>query len=193
MLPVEVSFQRVDASEALRKNIVEHAQRLETFAPDLISCRATVRPAESCRHKGNRFTVHLQVTLPGAVLNSGHTPREDQTHEDPFVAARDSFRAMRRQLEDYERRRRGKVKRHTQPAGARVLRIDPGTGRGVLITPDERKIGFSRNSVVDAEFDRMAVGDSVRFAETEGEDGPWASTVHLRRPRRRGSDATDGK
>ncbi len=181
MVAVQISFQGIDVSDALRDNIMQHVQKLETFAPEIISCDAVVKRAESRHQKGNRFLVHLRVTLPGAELNAGHATRLNQAHEDPFVAARDSFHAMRRRLEEHERRRRGNVKRHAAPPMARILSIDPGTGSGVLITPDEREIRFHRNSVVDFDFERLAIGDKVRFAEVAGEDGPVASTVHVAR------------
>lgn len=44
-----------------------------------------------------------------------HAHPADHAHEDPFVALRDAFRAARRRLEDYERKRRD-VKRHSEPA-----------------------------------------------------------------------------
>jgi cold shock CspA family protein len=32
---------------------------------------------------------------------------------------------------------------------------------------------------VDAEFDRLKVGDAVRFSEEPGVEGPQATTVHV--------------
>jgi hypothetical protein len=48
----------------------------------------------------------------------------DILHEDPYVAVRDAFPAVQRQLEDYERERRGDVKRHA-PEPARIT-TEPG-------------------------------------------------------------------
>lgn len=116
MEPIQVSFQDVPVSEALRDHITARAKKLQRFAPDITHCHAVVRRSESRHEKGNRFVVQVRVTLPGTELNVSHPTRLDHTHEDPFVAARDSFKAMRRRLQDYERRRRGKVKRHSLPA-----------------------------------------------------------------------------
>jgi ribosome-associated translation inhibitor RaiA len=38
-------------------------------------------------------------------------------HEDVYVAIRDAFDAMSRQLEDFARKQRGEVKTHTAPGG----------------------------------------------------------------------------
>ncbi|MBI4640449.1 MAG: cold shock domain-containing protein, partial [Candidatus Tectomicrobia bacterium] len=51
--------------------------------------------------------------------------------------------------------------------------------RGRIETPDGRLVYFHRNSVVDADFDKLQIGDEVRFAEEMGELGPAASRVHL--------------
>jgi cold shock CspA family protein len=40
-------------------------------------------------------------------------------------------------------------------------------------------VNFTRNSVVDYDFDKLEGGETVRFAEVQGEDGPTASTVHV--------------
>lgn len=179
MNPIQIQFQGMDVSPALRDAIEDDFHKLIHFAPDIISARAIVSRDESRHHQGNRFRVALRVTIPGAELHSGHTTRLDQSHEDPFVAARDSFRAMRRQLEDRERKRRGDVKHHEPPPLADVVHLDRDHFTGLLVTDDGREIAFHRNSLVDAAFDKLAVGDRVSFVEVAGEDGPNASTVHL--------------
>ena len=51
------------------------------------------------------------------------------------------------------------------------------SGYGIITTGDEREIYFHRNSVVDSKFPKLAIGARVRFVESEGEEGPQASTV----------------
>jgi ribosome-associated translation inhibitor RaiA len=43
--------------------------------------------------------------------------RLQPTSDDVYVSIRDAFDAARRQLEDYERRRRGQVKAHPRASG----------------------------------------------------------------------------
>ncbi len=185
MNPVQITFKELEPSPALRDRIEDECHKLEQFAPDIVSCHVTVSRTESRHHKGNRFLVHIRITLPGAELNSGHATGPDHSHEDAFVATRDSFRAMRRQLEDYERRRRGKVKRHEAPSLASIHDLDQGNASGLLMTDDGREILFHENSMVNAHIRDAQVGDRVRFVEVPGEDGPRASTVHLLTRKRR--------
>jgi ribosome-associated translation inhibitor RaiA len=178
-IPVEITFHGLEATEALRVDILDHAHRLERFAPEILHCQVVIEPAEHRRHKGNRFTTRVRVTLPGAELNVGHTASGDQSHEDAYVAVRDAFRAIRRKLQDFRRERQGKVKKHEPPSEGRVQSLDHEAGYGVIATPDGREVEFHRNSVIGRDFAKVAVGDRVRFAEVPGEEGPRASTVHL--------------
>ena len=113
-LPITVTFQGMSPSPALRTDIEQHAERLQRFAPRLLSCTATVRRSEDRHHKGNRYVIHARVALPGGEFEAGRTTEPDHSHEDPYVAVRDTFDALRRQLEDFVRIQRGDVKAHSQ-------------------------------------------------------------------------------
>lgn len=183
-IPLQVTFHGVAASESLRTAIERHAQRLEHFAGSIISCHVVVEPSEKHHRQGNRFGVRVRVTVPGQELEAGRTPKGDSTHDDPYVALRDAFDAMRRQLEDYERKRRGDVKMHAETPLGRIATLFPAMDYGVIVTADGREIRFHRNSLVHADMDRLSEGLAVRFVEQPGEDGPWASTVQLVHPHR---------
>lgn len=113
-LPITVTFQGMPPSPALRADIEQHAERMERFAPRLLDCHVTVRRSEERHQKGNRYLVHVRATLPGGEFEAGRTADPDHSHEDPYVAVRDAFDTLRRQLEDFVRIRRGDVKRHPQ-------------------------------------------------------------------------------
>lgn len=104
-MPLEITFRRMDPSDALRQNIEKHAARLERFAGDILSCDVVVEAVDHSHRKGNLYNVHIHLTLPGTTLDAGHTRPDDHSHEDPYVAARDAFDAMRRRLEDFIRKR----------------------------------------------------------------------------------------
>lgn len=177
-IPLEVSFHGVPPSAALRDRIARHVAKLERLAPNAISCYVTVEYAGQRHHKGNRYRVHARLLVPGAELNAGLAAPLNGAHEDPYVVVRDSFDALRRQLEDRVSRERGEVKGHVPPPHGRIARIFPAADYGVIATGDGREIHFHRHSVVDASFDQLDVGREVRFTEVAGDEGPWASTVH---------------
>ncbi len=43
----------------------------------------------------------------------------------------------------------------------------------------EKRSIFIANSVVDADFDSLAIGNDVRYVEEAGDEGPQASTVYI--------------
>ncbi|MBI3915830.1 MAG: cold shock domain-containing protein [Betaproteobacteria bacterium] len=95
------------------------------------------------------------------------------------MAIRDAFDAVRRQLEDYMRRQDRRVKAHEAPPHGRVVELYPAEGYGRIQTADGKLVYFHRNSLVDADFDKLETGAEVRFSEEQGELGPQASTVYV--------------
>jgi cold shock CspA family protein len=108
-------------------------------------------------------------------------PAKDASHGDFYVALRDCFRAVRRRLEDHERRLRGDVKHLEHQPEGRVKMLDEEGGYGFLETREGREVYFHRNSVLKQAFSRLKPGSVVRFAEEMGEKGPQASSLSLLR------------
>lgn len=111
-MPVTIVFQDMAPSPALSADIERHAEHLARFAPRLHSCQVTLRHNEGRHRQGNRYLAHVRVTLPGGEFEAGRTAEPDRSHEDAYVAIRDAFDALRRQLEDFMRIRNGNVKTH---------------------------------------------------------------------------------
>jgi cold shock CspA family protein/ribosome-associated translation inhibitor RaiA len=185
-IPLKIAFEDgLDPSDALRARIEREAKKLEQFSSHIIGCRVTVGKLSGRHRQGNLFQVRLQLTLPaGKDIVADRNAAADHTHEDAFVAVRDAFAAARRRLQDRERRMSGQVKVHEPPPEGRVSRIFPEQGYGFIAADDGREIYFHRNAVVNDAFPRLAEGARVRFAETEGDKGPQASTVHVAPERR---------
>jgi len=154
--------------------------RLERFSDRITSCRVAVIGRSGRHQHGDLYEVRIQLVLPGRdEVMVDRNPSADHAHEDPYVAIRDAFAAARRKLQDVRRKAQGKVKDHEAPPHGKVLRLFPEEGYGFIESSDGREIYFHRNAVVNGDFDRMAPGVEVRFAETEGEKGAQASTVHV--------------
>ncbi len=96
-----------------------------------------------------------------------------------YVAIRDAFNAARRQLQDYVRSRRGEIKVHDVPPHGTITALHPDQNFGWITTSDGREIYFHRNSVTNADFDRLETGSEVRFNEEDGDEGPKATMVHV--------------
>ena len=178
-LPLQITFRNLEHSDYIEAGVREKAEKLEQFADQITSCRVVVEAPHKHHNKGVIYQVKIDITLPGKEIIVNHHSDEHHAHEDVYVAIRDSFNAARRQLEDYVRQRRGKVKTHeTQPHG-RIAQLFPYEDYGVIETSDNREIYFHRNSVVNEDFDKLEVGMNVHYAEEMGEKGPQASSIHV--------------
>lgn len=108
--PVHIQFHGMEASDALEASAREHAHKLESFAPDIMACRVGIDLEQKHKHQGRPYSVRIDLTLPGHELVVNRVQDEDV-----FVALRDAFDNMKRQLEDVVRKRRGQVKQHAVP------------------------------------------------------------------------------
>jgi ribosome-associated translation inhibitor RaiA len=100
-IPLQVTFEGSDPSEAVRVAIEREVERLEKHNRHIIGCRvAVIAPSHKHRH-GSGFHVHILLTVPpheNVIVN--HAPSDDNRHENVEVAVKDAFAAARRQLDD---------------------------------------------------------------------------------------------
>ncbi len=106
-VPVQILFHGMEASDALEASVRDHAHKLELFAPDIMACRVAIDEPPKHQRQGRAFGVRIDLILPGheLVANRAHS-------EDVYIALRDAFDNMRRQVVDVTRQRRGQVKQH---------------------------------------------------------------------------------
>ncbi|MCU0833845.1 MAG: ribosome-associated translation inhibitor RaiA [Chromatiaceae bacterium] len=177
-LTPEISFRSLDPTPALTARIEERVARLDRYHPHIMSCRVMVESRHRHQHKGKLYHVRVDVTVPGGELVVNREPADNHAHEDAYVAIRDAFEAIERQLESHLQRRRGEVKAHESPSlPGRVGELAWDHGR--IETSDGRSIYFHRNSVAGGDFERLEVGSPVHFVEASGNEGPQASSVML--------------
>jgi len=169
----------MEPSEAVEDRIRRMADKLERFDEDITGCHVVVEAPHRHHHKGQLYEVKLDIRVPDGELVVNREHRGLHAHEDVHVAVRDAFDAAVRQLEDYVRRRRGKVKHHEVPEHGRVTKLFPIEGYGFLETPDGLEVYFHENSVTDGAFSALEIGDQVHYAraDAESDKGPQATTV----------------
>ena len=178
-LPLQITFRHMDSSDAVAARIRERAEELERFFDRIVSCRVVVECQHPRRQQGNLIRVRVDLKVPGGEIVVGRDPEAHHAHEDVYVAIRDAFDATRRLLEDHVRRGRGDVKLHAVPDHGRIVRLLPDRDCGFIASADGDEIYFHRNSVTNGGFDKLTIGDEVRFVvqHSESAEGPQASTV----------------
>jgi len=178
-VPLQISFRGIDPSEFLEEEVRRRATSLERFADRIVACKVALEASHHRQHKGNLYHVRIDITVPGKEVVVSRDPPANHAHEDMHVAIRDAFNAARRQLEEHSRRKNGAVKVHEAPLTARVATLFPERGYGFLATDGGDEIYMHRNAVPNGGFDKLSVGDRVRYvlALEPGEKGAQASTV----------------
>lgn len=171
-IPLQITLRHMPPSDALEARIRDQAAKLEEFHPNLISCRVTIEEIARHQQQGRQFQVRIDAHVPGheIVANRDH-------HEDVYVALRDAFAAVTRQLEEDIREKRGDVKLHAVPLHGRIARLLGEEGYGFIATPDGRELYFSRENVIEPSFDELEVGTAVQFIEEPAAEGMQAKRV----------------
>lgn len=172
--PIQVEFHGMEASAALEANAIDHARKLGTFAPDIVSCRVFLDLVQKHQNQGRPFGVRIDLTLPGHELVVNRVQDEDV-----YVALRDAFDKMKRQLEDLVRKRRGDEKQHAVPLHGEIVRLDGEGGFGFIRTPQGDEYYFNRDNLKDTPFEHVAIGSAVQFLPDAGSEGPQAKRVSL--------------
>jgi cold shock CspA family protein/ribosome-associated translation inhibitor RaiA len=196
ILPLQITFRNMDSSGVVKGWIQEEANKLDEFHGKITGCRVVVELPNRRRKAGNVYHVRVDLTVPGGEIVVKRQPNLRTLpgrikmkpakrlevrvpHKDLRQAINDAFSAMRRQLQDFARRRRHDVKTHQAQPHARVTRLFPQEGYGFLQTAEGREVYFHKNSVLNNAFERLMIGSTVSFVEEKGEQGPQASTVKL--------------
>jgi ribosome-associated translation inhibitor RaiA len=104
-VPLQITVLNLPHSAALEDRARKMAEKLEKFHPRIVSCRIGIEELRRHRSRGRLFHVRVDLRIPGRELVSNH--RHDK---DPYLALRDAFVSLRRQLEDFARVARVKTK-----------------------------------------------------------------------------------
>jgi len=172
-VPLEISTRRIDLSPDLEADLRRRADRLDRLYDRMTSCRIAVERPSFHHNEGGPYRVRIDITVPGSELVA------DKQAEDLSMAIRDAFQAAERQVDEFSQRRRGDVKTQVGPPEGPVIRLFKEDGFGFLQGSDGAEIYFHRNAVIEPGFDDLEIGMRVRYAETQGIEGPQASTVSL--------------
>lgn len=176
----QIAYEGFDPAEHVRRRVSSEIENLEKFFGHITACRVVVKATSGRRQHGDLYEVSIHVSLPdGRDVVANRHPSASHAHEDVLVAIRDAFNAARRQLQDQARKLRGDVKTSETLPMATVKALIGAQDHGFLNTDDGRELYFHRNSVANGNFDHLAVGDRVTFAEAVNNKGPHASTVHV--------------
>jgi ribosomal subunit interface protein len=172
MLPLEITIRDIENTEAIDAKIRTKAEKLQMLYDRITYCRVVVEAPQKNQHQGKLFQVNIEVDVPGKVLVVN---KNSHRNEDLYVAIRDSFNAMKRQLEDYAQIQRGETKTHQHHQMGKVVRLFPDYG--FIESSDGNEYYFHESSLIQIEFSDLIIGATVRFFELPGGDSLQAHQV----------------
>lgn len=179
-VPLQITFRNMEASEMIEADIRKRVDKLTSHHQEVISCHIVVEAPAPHHHKGGLYKTRIDITCPdGKFVINREPPAQHKEHEDVHVSLRDAFNAVERKLDEYSCKRKGEVKMHEEVPRGRISQLFPMEDYGTITTADDREIYFHRNSVLNMDFDSLAIGVMVRFHEEDGDHGPQASTVKV--------------
>lgn len=182
MPPFRIQYRNVRSSQIVEREIQRKVMELWKMCSDIISCRIVVESASKRHHKGNPFQITLRVEVPGPdLVVSRHHPLH-RSHEGVHAAIQDAFDAMARQVEDFTRLRKHKVKRHRSVSRGVVSAVFPEMDSGRIRNLEGGELYFHRNSMKSGDFGKLIPGTPVQFGEEVGEQGPQAVYVKVAKP-----------
>ena len=114
-IPLQVSFRDISHSDAVEDRIREKVDKLEQYTDKIISCRVVVEAPHRQHTKGKLYHIRVDLALPGEELVVARDP-DDHAHEDVYIAIRDAFEAVRRQLKKSLRQKREKRTKKMKPS-----------------------------------------------------------------------------
>lgn len=173
-LPVHIQFRGLTPSEAIERSTREHVRKLESFAAGMMACHVVIELEQKHQHQGRPYSVRIDLTLPGHELVVNRVQNEEV-----YVALRDAFDNMKRQLEDLVRKRRGQEKHHPVPQHGKVVRLDNEGGFGFILTPAGDEYYFCRDNVAGTPFENVIAGSTVQFISEGLGNGMQAKRVSL--------------
>jgi ribosomal subunit interface protein len=172
MLPVQITFRDFPSSPAIETNIRKRAEKLHRFNGRIISCRVMIDVPQKHKHRGKLFNVKIDVTVPGREFVATH-----KADEDVYIAIRDAFHAIIRQLEADSRKRKGHVKTHHDVMHGHIVRMIPMEGYGFIEGMDGNEYYFSLTNVSYPGFKQLSVGDAVEYTAETFSDGRHAQHI----------------
>jgi ribosomal subunit interface protein len=182
--PLEITYRNVSKSDAVESIIREKAEKLDRLHESIIGCRVSVEQPQEYQKTGSKYRVRIDVRVPpGKELVARRESGKGEMHEGLRKVITEAFQNMERQL----KKTKGKQENHNKTRGnygdtgenGIVLRLFPEENYGFVKTLDGQEVYFHRNSVIHDDFDRLAMGTGVRLVQTDGRDGPQASTVQI--------------
>ena len=158
---VQISFRGMESSPSVEAQVRRRAEGLQQFSDRVSACRVMLEAAHRRHRQGTIYHVRVDLTAPGGEVVVGRGARRGSCARGP---ARLDWRCIRCRPPPASgptpARWPTKLSRRSDRPDRRVF---AERDYAFLETDEGEEIYIHRNAVVDGGFDRLKVGDHVRF------------------------------
>lgn len=175
LLPVQITIRDIPNSPALENHIRQKAEKLNRFYDHICSCRVVVELPKKHLNQGKLYNVRVDLAVPGKELVVTR-----KCNADVYVAIRDAFDAVARQLENHSRKRHGNIKTHPKTVRGFVTRVMPDQDYGFIEGMDGTDYYVSTTNANLKQF----ASKPVEFETEYQGEGQQAIHVRLRKKSR---------
>jgi ribosomal subunit interface protein len=106
----QVLFRGLEPSPSVEEVVHKRVAKLERYSDEIQSLRVILEAPHNNHHKGKVYHVGVEALIPNHDIVVTHDQHDKHSHEDIYVAVRDAFNALERQLkavyEKHEKQRR---------------------------------------------------------------------------------------
>jgi ribosomal subunit interface protein len=122
----QVLFRGVDHSDAVEEAVQKRAEKLERYSDQIQSLRVTVESPHNNHHKGKVYRVGVEAFIPNHDIVVNHDQHDKHAHEDIYVAIRDTFDAVERQIKEIneKKRRLSRVSKKAVDASPDIVSVE---------------------------------------------------------------------
>jgi cold shock CspA family protein len=186
-VPLQIAFHKAGKPDWAEEEIRARVEKLQTYYGRITSCRVTVDQRANNVEGNLPPVVRIEIGLPGrAPLIVAYEPdRLQQKYQTPSLrnSINDAFGTAERRLAEMKVEREGRSKEGHHDSQnqflGQVSQIFPEDDHGFLLTNDGSSLYFHRNAILQGDFDKLRVGDEVRYVQDMGDTGPLATKVRV--------------
>ena len=103
---IQITFEGVRHSDVVEGYIRSELENLRDVEAHITSSTIVVAPPRAKHFSGDPYRLRVRLTVAGGPdINVNHDPGAGRRHDAMQIAVRDTFRIVRRRLEDAIRRR----------------------------------------------------------------------------------------
>jgi ribosome-associated translation inhibitor RaiA len=96
--PLRITFRHMAPSDAVRARIADLVGRQERLYGKITGCHVILEAPPGHQRNGAPFGVKIKLTLPGSEIHASSECTPSEGHDDVYVALRDAFDSVKRQL-----------------------------------------------------------------------------------------------